>query len=81
MLEPVQRFCCLVVCAREARVAAEYFELRVYGTLYVLLEAYKRNVFKSKVEVRSIVDDMLSKGFYLSTEVYARFLFLLEEVK
>jgi predicted nucleic acid-binding protein len=71
----------LVVCTREARVAAEYFELRVYGTLYVLLEAYKRNVFKSKVEVRSIVDDMLSKGFYLSTEVYARFLFLLEEVK
>lgn len=71
----------MVVCAREARVAAEYFELRVYGTLYVLLEAYKRNVFKSKVEVRSIVDDMLSKGFYLSTEVYARFLFLLEEVK
>lgn len=65
----------------EARIAAEYFELSVYGTLYVMLEAYKRKIFKSKVEVRSIVDNMLKRGFYLSTEVYARFLFLLDKIR
>lgn len=63
----------------EARIAAEYFKLNVYGTLYVILEAYKHNIFKSKIEVKSIVDNMLKKGFYLSTEVYARFLFLLDQ--
>jgi len=47
----------------------------------VMLEAYKRNVFKSKAEVRSIVDNMLRRGFYLSTEVYARFLFLLDKIR
>lgn len=65
----------------EARTAAEYFKLRVYGTLYVILEAYRRNIFKSKAEVRSIVDNMLRRGFYLSTEVYARFLVLLEKIR
>jgi len=71
----------VVIDDAEARVAAEYFRLKVYGTLYVMLEAYKRNVFKSKAEVRSIVDNMLRRGFYLSTEVYARFLFLLDKIR
>lgn len=71
----------VVIDDAEARIAAEYFKLRVYGTLYVILEAYKRNIFKSKVEVRSMVDNMLRKGFYLSTEVYARFLFLLDKIR
>lgn len=65
----------------EARIAAEYFELKVCGTLYVILEAYKRNIFKSKIEVRSILDNMLKKGFYLSTEIYAKFLFLLDKIR
>jgi len=71
----------VVIDDAEARMAAEYFKLRVYGTLYVILEAYKRNIFKSKVEVRSTVDNMLRRGFYLSTEVYARFLFLLDKIR
>ena len=71
----------VVIDDAEARIAAEYFKLKVYGTLYVILEAYKRNIFKSKVDVRSILDNMLRKGFYLSTEVYARFLFLLDRTR
>jgi predicted nucleic acid-binding protein len=71
----------VVIDDAEARIAAEYFKLRVYGTLYVLPMAYKRNIFKSKVEVRSIVDNMLRRGFYLSTEVYARFLFLFDKIR
>jgi predicted nucleic acid-binding protein len=62
-------------------MVAECFELRVYGTSYVMLEAYGRSIFKSRVEVRSIVGNMLRRGFYLSTEVYARFLFLLDRIR
>lgn len=71
----------VVIDDAEARVAAGYFRLKVYGTLYVMLEALKRNVLKSKAEVRSIVDNMLRRGFYLSTEVYARFLNLLDKIR
>ena len=65
----------------EARVAAEYFQLEARGTLYIILEAYKRKIFKSKAEVTTTVNNMLTRGFYLSTEVYARFLFLLDKLR
>lgn len=65
----------------EARVAAEYFGLKVHGTLYIILEAYKRNIFKSKAEVMNMVDNMLKRGFYLSSEVYARLLSLLDKLR
>ena len=71
----------VIIDDAEARTAAEYFELKVHGTLYIILEAYKRNIFKSKAEVISIVNNMLRKSFYLSSEVYARFLFLLDKLK
>lgn len=71
----------VIIDDAEARMAAEYFKLRVRGTLYVILKAYKRKIFKSKAEVKSILDNMLRKGFYLSTEVYARFLFLLDKLE
>jgi len=65
----------------EARIAAEYFELKVHGTLYIILEAYKRNILRSKAEVMSMVNNMLRKGFYLSGEVYAQLLFLLDKLR
>ena len=65
----------------EARIAAEYFELKVHGTLYIILEAYKRNILRSKAEVMSMVNNMLRKGFYLSSEVYAQLLFLLDKLR
>mgnify|MGYP003681896295 CR=1 FL=1 len=70
----------VIIDDAEARVAAEYFELKAHGTLYIILEAYKRNIFKSKAEVIKMVNNMLRKGFYLSSEVYARFLFLLDKL-
>ncbi len=70
----------VIIDDAEARVAAEYFELKAHGTLYIILEAYKRNIFKSKAEVTNTVNNMLRKGFYLSSEVYARFLFLLDKL-
>lgn len=70
----------VVIDDAEARTAAEYFELKVQGTLYVILEAYKRNFFKSKADVINMVNNMLRRGFYLSSEVYASFLFLLDKL-
>jgi len=71
----------VIVDDGEARIAAEYSELKVYGTLYIILEAYRRNIFKSKAEVMSMVNNMLRKGFYLSSEVYAQLLFLLDKLR
>ena len=71
----------VVIDDAEARTAAEYFELKVHGTLYVILEAYKRNFFKSKADVINMVNNMLRRGFYLSSEVYASFLFLLDKLR
>lgn len=71
----------VVIDDAEARVAAEYFELKAHGTLYIILEAYRRNIFKSKAEVINTVNNMLRKGFYISSEVYARFLFLLDKLR
>jgi len=71
----------VIIDDAEARIAAEYFKLRVRGTLYAILEAYKCKIFKSKAEVKNILDNVLRKGFYLSTEVYARFLFLLDKLE
>jgi len=70
----------LIIDDAEARVAAESFGLRVHGTLYVILEAYRRGFFKSKREVVSVINNMLRKGFYLSTDVYARFISMLDRV-
>lgn len=71
----------IIIDDDEARIAAEYFKLEAHGTLYIVLEAYKRNIFKSKTEVTDMVNNMLRRGFYLSTEVYARFLFLLDKLR
>lgn len=71
----------VVIDDAEARTAAEYFELKVHGTLYVILEAYKCNFFKSKADVIKLVNNMLRRGFYLSSEVYASFLFLLDKLR
>jgi len=38
----------------------------------VILDAYRRGIFKSKKEMVSIVNNMIKRGFYLSTEVHAR---------
>ena len=70
----------VIVDDAEARVAAEYFGLDAHSTLYVILEAYRRGLLKSKKEIVSMVNNMIKSSFYLSTEVYARLLSLLEEL-
>ena len=62
----------------EARAAAEYFELDAHGTLYIILEAYRRSIINSKEQLKGIVDNMMRRGFYLSIEIYSRFLSLID---
>jgi len=71
----------MIVNDAEARTAAEYFELKVHGTLYVILKAYQSKIFRTKAEVTNMVINMLKKGFYLSSEAYARFLYLLNKTR
>ncbi|MCD6538940.1 hypothetical protein J7L18_10110 [Candidatus Bathyarchaeota archaeon] len=40
----------VIVDYAEARVTAEYFGLDAHSTLYVILEAYRRGILKSKKE-------------------------------
>jgi len=53
----------VIIDDAEARVAAEYFGLDVHGTLYVILEAYRRSILKSKKEIVSIVNNMIKRAF------------------
>lgn len=71
----------VIIDDAEARTAAQYFKLQVHGTLYVILEAYNHHLFQSKAEVIELVNNMLRRGFYLSSEVYARFLSLLNKLQ
>lgn len=52
------------------------FGVEVHGTLYVLLEAYKRKLIGRK-EIITTLNSMILNSFYLSTTVYALFLELL----
>lgn len=69
-----QREPMIIVDDAEARTAAEYFQLETHGTIYLLLEAYKQAILPSKKELIELVNNMITRGFYLSTEVYSAFL-------
>lgn len=56
-----------------ARVIAESFGFNVKGTLYVLLEAYSKKLINKK-ETKELVNDLISAGFRISSELYGRVL-------
>ena len=53
-----------------ARKIIEGFGYNVKGTIYVLLLAYKKKLFK-KDEARKLADNLILSGFRISTEIYA----------
>jgi len=61
-----------------AKQVALLFGVEVHGTLYVLLEAYKKKLMEKK-EIITAVNTMMMNGFYLSTTVYVLFLELLRK--
>ena len=59
-----------------AKYYASVFGLEPHGTLYVLHLSFIKK-FISKERVKEILDLMIADGFYISTELYAEFLDLL----
>lgn len=50
-----------------ARKIAEYKGLKYTGTLGVLLKAKKKGLIK---EIKSLLNELLNRGFWISTELY-----------
>ncbi|MBI2139191.1 DUF3368 domain-containing protein [Candidatus Woesearchaeota archaeon] len=53
--------------------------VEAHGTLYVLLFALKKGFIHNE-EAKELLYGMMTQGFYLSAEVYGRFLQMLEEI-
>lgn len=62
-----------------AKAYATLSGVEAHGTLYVLLLAVKKNKL-SRDEAKAILQQMILSGFYISTEIYARFIDLLEKM-
>ncbi len=68
----------LLIDDKAGRQAAVLFQVEAHGTLYVVLEAYRRK-FVSRDKAIEIVNSMIRNEFYLSSDVYVLFLELIEE--
>lgn len=60
-----------------ARRAARSIGIKARGTLYVLLDAHRRRKL-SKVELKEMLNQLVSVGFRLSPEIYSRLMKELE---
>ena len=63
----------LIIDDDSAKAYAAIMGVESHGTLYLLILAVRRNIVSRK-EVIEIVNLMMSKGFYISTDVYGWFL-------
>ncbi len=54
-----------------AKAHASLQQVEAHGTLYVLAQAFQKKIITKK-EIEVIFQEMLSVGFYVSTEVYAK---------
>lgn len=59
-----------------AKKFALLLRVEIHGTLYAIYLAYTKGVI-GKEDAKNILKTMIKDGFYISTEVYARFLELL----
>ncbi len=66
-----------IIDDKNAVQIANIFNVNVHGTLFIILEAVKKKLLKKK-EAINIVNQMMENEFYLSNDVYALFLDLLE---
>lgn len=70
--------CMLLTDDDKAREYAGILKIETHGSLYVLLKAVKMKLI-TKSKSKQILDDMIIDGFYISTDVYVRFMQLLEK--
>ena len=60
-----------------AKKFASLLKVEAHGTLYAVYLSYLKGII-SKEDAKNILKTMIKDGFYISTEVYARFLELVE---
>ncbi len=69
----------LIIDDASARTIAQSFGLRVKGTIFVILTAYKKKIL-TKEEVKRLMKQLISEGFRISLELYAQVLEEIEKV-
>ena len=70
----------LLVDDDSAKSYASILEVKAHGILYLILFSRKKN-YIGKIEAREIIENMISDGFYISTELYSRLIDLLDSFK
>jgi uncharacterized protein len=72
--------CMLLIDDDGAKRYASILDVESHGTLFVFyLSAMKRFIDKEKA--KALFEGMIKDGFYISTDVYAEFLNLLDEIQ
>ncbi len=70
----------LIIDDDYGKTYASILDVEAHGTLYVVFLARMKN-FISKEEATDILKNMIMNGFYISTNLYSRFLELLNSLK
>lgn len=73
----VKHKCLLIIDDDSARAMASIFGVRAHGTLFVIYLACRKKLISEEEAIDSL-DSMIGKGFYVSSDVYAKFLELLK---
>lgn len=70
----------IIIDDDSAKTYASIIEVEAHGTLYVLIKSYvKKHISKEKT--KTLLESMIKKGFYISTELYFEFLNMLNSIE
>ncbi len=67
----------LLIDDENAKTYAALLGIEAHGSIYVLFLACKKGIIAKK-QAKALLDSMVQTGFYISTNVYVRFVSLLE---
>ncbi len=67
-----QKNCIVLLDDDQAKAYADIVGVESHGTLYVIMKAKTEGLITAD-EATEILDNMMEKGFYISTQVYKRF--------
>ena len=70
----------LIIDDDSAKKYASIFGIEAHGTLYIIYLACRKKLIEKDDSINDL-RDMIKDGFYISAEVYNRFLELLENLK
>lgn len=70
----------LIIDDDSARKYASIFGVEAHGTFYVIYLACARKLI-DKTSAKNLLENMIADGFYVSSELYSRFISLLNTLK